>query len=606
MRFTHRAQIEAFRKQVAATARAMTESPELEVQFVDSDVRYSRSDIYVPAPALQDDNAVTRVRGRTDAFALRLRYHDEQLHLQLAPRGQLKRAIFNAVEQIRCEYIGSTYLLGARKNLQFLMAERFRSAAEAALAGELHTNMSDVVVLLVYEVISDKPLPDYAASIVQPWRAHLTSHAVSLLSDLHKNRLDQYTFAQTLKRFIGVFGAINDDVPTEIDNRVTGNVPDGQQSLQGEQEESDSVNTINREDEQVSSLPSESVQIERSFDNVSINGAGSNQNRQYNNSTQQALFDRQYIRSADQRLYRAYTTEFDLVKPAQDLIKQDELSQLRRRLDNELPQLQGIIGRLANRLQRNLYAKQMREWVFDKEEGLLDCSRLPRLVTKPYQSLSFKEEIEGEFKDTVVTLLIDNSGSMAGRKITVAAICSDILASTLERCGVKTEILGFTTNSWKGGRVWQSWLSEGKQPHPGRLNELLHIVYKSAETPWRRARQNLGLMLRTSILKENIDGEALLWAHGRLVNKIEDRRILIVISDGAPVDDATLSANGHGYLDAHLHQVINHIEDWSPVELFAIGIGHEVGVFYRHAVTISDVDTLGHTIFSKINQLFES
>ena len=303
--------------------------------------------------------------------------------------------------------------------------------------------------------------------------------------------------------------------------------------------------------------------------------------------------------------YRIYTVRFDEVVKAEDLCDAEELDRLRSFLDKQLLHLQHVVTRLANRLQRRLMAQQNRAWEFDQEEGLLDTARLPRVVIDPMHPLSFKRETDTTFRDTVVTLLLDNSGSMRGRPITVAATCADILARTLERCGVKVEILGFTTRAWKGGQSRERWLADGKPPHPGRLNDLRHIVYKAADSPWRRARRNLGLMMREGLLKENIDGEALAWAHARLLARPEARRILMMISDGAPVDDSTLSVNPGNYLERHLRQVIEEIETRSPVELIAVGIGHDVTRYYRRAVTIVDAEELGGVMTEKLAELFD-
>jgi cobaltochelatase CobT len=315
------------------------------------------------------------------------------------------------------------------------------------------------------------------------------------------------------------------------------------------------------------------------------------------------LWDQDSI--ADKTGYHAFTTEFDEIVSAEDLCDAEELTRLRAQLDQQLSHMQGIVSRLANRLQRRLMAKQTRSWDFDLEEGILDAARLSRVVIDPFHPLSFKQERETDFRDTVVTLLIDNSGSMRGRPITVAAMSADILARTLERCGVKVEILGFTTRAWKGGNAREKWVTDGKAINPGRLNDLRHIVYKSADAPWRRARKNLGLMLREGLLKENIDGEALLWAHNRLLARTEQRRILMVISDGAPVDDATLSANPGNYLERHLRDAIEWIETRSPIELTAIGIGHDVTRYYRRAVTIVDAEELGSTLVNNLTELFD-
>jgi cobaltochelatase CobT len=304
--------------------------------------------------------------------------------------------------------------------------------------------------------------------------------------------------------------------------------------------------------------------------------------------------------------YHAYTNAYDEIVAAEDLCDAEELTRLRGYLDQQLVHLQGAVTKLANRLQRRLMAQQSRSWDFDQEEGLLDAARLARVIVNPEHSLSYKVERDTDFRDTVVTLLIDNSGSMRGRPISIAAISADILARTLERCGVKVEILGFTTRAWKGGQSREGWLSAGRPPHPGRLNDLRHIVYKNADEPWRRARKNLGLMMREGLLKENIDGEALLWAHGRLIARPEERRVLMVISDGAPVDDSTLSVNSGTYLERHLRQVINWIEARSPVELVAIGIGHDVTRYYSRAVTIMDAEQLGGTMIEQLASLFDA
>jgi cobaltochelatase CobT len=312
-----------------------------------------------------------------------------------------------------------------------------------------------------------------------------------------------------------------------------------------------------------------------------------------------------FNRGRNEPAYRAFTTQFDEVIDAAELCDADELTRLRHMLDQQLSHLQAVVAKLANRLQRRLLAKQNRSWNFNLEEGLLDAARLPRVIVNPELPLSYKQESDTEFRDTVVSLLIDNSGSMRGRPITVAAMTGDILARTLERCGVKVEILGFTTRMWKGGQSREHWIAGGKPSNPGRLNDLRHIVYKSADAPWRRARKNLGLMLREGILKENIDGEALLWAHNRLIGRPEQRKIMMVISDGAPVDDSTLSVNPGNYLEHHLRQVIDWIELRSPVELIAIGIGHDVTRYYRRAVTLVDVEQLGGTVLEQLAALFE-
>jgi len=597
---------ERYRDRFAATARVMAGRTQLDVSFEGDKPSARDGLISLPVIELKNDNALRRLRGMCDSLALRIRHHDPLIHHELAPAGQLKRAIFDAIEQIRYEFVGSTHLAGARRNLSFLMAERLRARTKNVVSGHAHAHTADVIALLIYEILADGALAEFSGPILRPWRAHLTPVARGLLADLKRQQSKQRAFAKTLIRFIGVFGVIDDNPPWEFDRRVIGDSHEDQPASRGDNHASDSSGPADHDSDTTFHVAS-NAEIRRNTRNLAgQNALGVDDGRVADSLATSGVRKTPLAGALPSMSYRVFSTEHDRIVEAQELVEPLELRRLRKRLDSLLPGLQGMVGRLANRLQHRLYVRQLRDWEFDMEEGILDSGRLCRIVTDPLNPLSFKQEKHGDVANTVVTLLIDNSGSMAGRKIAVAAICSDILASTLERCGIRTEILGFTTGSWKGGQVRTRWLEQGSAPNPGRLNELLHIVYKTADAPWRRSRMNLGVMLKNSALKENIDGEALQWAHNRLIARPEDRRILLVICDGAPIDDATLTANGHGYLEQHLREVIAEIETRSPVELSAIGIGHNVSTFYDDAVTISDADELGHTIFGQLSQLFES
>ena len=597
---------ERYRDRLAATARAMAGRTNLDVRFEGDKPSVMDGLIRLPITKLENDNALRRLRGMCDSLALWIRHHDPLIHRELAPAGQLKRAIFDAIEQMRCEFVGSTHLLGARRNLRFLMTERLRARVEYVVSGNAHPHTADVIALLIYEILTDEALTEFSGPILRPWRAHLTPVARGLLADLKRQQSKQRAFAKTLIRFIGVIGVIDDDQPWEFDWRVVGNSYEDQQTSHGDSHASDRSGPADIDPDTTVPVATNAGFRGNSHGLAGQNALGVDDDWVAVSLATISVRRTPLARALPSTSYRIFSTEYDRIVEAQELVEPLELRRLRKRLDSLLPGLQGMVGRLANRLQHRLYVRQLRDWEFDMEEGILDSGRLCRIVTDPLNPLSFKQEKHGDVANTVVTLLIDNSGSMAGRKIAVAAICSDILASTLERCGIRTEILGFTTGSWKGGQVRTRWLEQGSAPNPGRLNELLHIVYKTADAPWRRSRMNLGVMLKNSALKENIDGEALQWAHNRLIARPEDRRILLVICDGAPIDDATLTANGHGYLEQHLREVIAEIETRSPVELSAIGIGHNVSTFYDDAVTISDADELGHTIFGQLSQLFES
>ena len=583
----------------AAALKALSGRQEVSVQFGHGGASVDEETVLLPAPApLVNMAAMTKLRGVSDSLALRLRYHDEAIHHKNLPSGAEARAVFEAVEQVRCESLGARRLTGVADNLGALLEERCRAKGFAGVTERKDANLADVLGLMARQQITGEAPPETAQRMVEIWRGWLEKRLGQKMRKLAESADDQEAFAA---RMIDVIQALNliDDRADPLDPDDQDRDDDGDDDPEGgEQElEADGAMAGQRGEGELVDDGDTSDSDGDEF----MAGDGDEE------PAGPSPWDQQWMTNdlPGETVYRAFTTAYDEIVDAETLCEADELARLRHQLDQQLSHLQGVVSRLANRLQRRLMAKQTRSWEFDLEEGLLDAGRLARVVTNPLQPLSFKQERDTEFRDTVVTLLIDNSGSMRGRPITVAAMSADILARTLERCGVKVEILGFTTRSWKGGTAREKWVNGGKPKNPGRLNDLRHIVYKSADMPWRRARKNLGLMLREGLLKENIDGEALLWAHQRLLGRIEQRRILMVISDGAPVDDATLSANPGNYLERHLREVIHWIEARSDVELTAIGIGHDVTRYYGRAVTLIDAEELGGAMMKNLMDLFD-
>ncbi|MPY70316.1 MAG: cobaltochelatase subunit CobT [Alphaproteobacteria bacterium] len=592
--------VEAFRRATAAAMRAIAERDDLQLTF-GSEARLTGVQARLPTPPREMTDAdVAHLRGEADAMALRLRHHDEAVHRQRAPAAPEARAVFDVLEQVRIEALGSQEMKGVGANLQAALTERCRRAGYARVNEREEVSLAEVVGLLTREQLMDEKLPDSAEHALGYWRNFLESRIGADFSELSKNLDDQEGYAKALDRLLVHLNLLDlEDDSEEGEEQISEETPE-ESDEQDQDQDSDSSETAE--------APSSEEELEDGEDDEE--GPEDSEEEAMAGSADDDVPDseRRRQRRGDgggvSVRYRAYTVEYDEIVDAVDLCEPEEMTRLRMHLDQQLANLQGIIGRLANRLQRQLMAKQSRSWEFDLEEGLLDAARLARVVVNPTHALSYKMEHETEFRDTVVTLLIDNSGSMRGRPIAVAAMSADILARTLERCGVKVEILGFTTRAWKGGQSREKWLAEGKSPAPGRLNDLRHIIYKSADVPYRRARKSLGLMLREGLLKENIDGEALLWAHNRLVARSEERRIMMVISDGAPVDDSTLSVNPGNYLENHLRAVIEWIETRSPVEIVAIGIGHDVTRYYRRAVTLMDAEQLGGTMMEKLAELF--
>ncbi len=598
--------VEAFRQTTAAAMRAVAHRPDVNVTFVPENPSLRGGQAFLPLPSRDlPPGEVAVVRGEADSLALKLRHHDEKVHRAHLPAGGLSRAIFDAVEQARCEILGARRMQGVAANLGAALEERCRAQGYSRIADREAAPFAEVISLLAREALFGRPPPEAARKMVDLWRPWVESRAGADLTALAKLIENQPAYAQAVRQMLSDLELGEDDAPATEPESDPSKGEQGERGEAGEQgqdgaarEAAESV--LGREARQVEK--DDKAQAAEEGEEGKMMGMGEDgPDRPGRRWRPQAPLSNQ----PNEPLYRAFTNDFDEIVDAAKLCDADELTRLRLHLDQQLLHLQGVIGRLANRLQRRLLARQTRAWEFDLDDGLLDSARLARVVANPIYPLSYKREKETEFRDTVVTLLIDNSGSMRGRPITVAAMSADILARTLERCGVKVEVLGFTTRAWKGGQSRERWLSAGKPPAPGRLNDLRHIVYKAADSPWRRSRKSLGLMLREGLLKENIDGEALMWAHSRLLGRPEQRRVLMVISDGAPVDDSTLSVNPGNSLERHLREVIEMIETRSPIELVAIGIGHDVTRYYRRAVTIVDAEQLGGTMMEKLAELFD-
>lgn len=596
--------LDRFRSVLTGTARAISLDPEVEVAWTADAPVQSGQSMRVPMPGRTlPAEQVAEARGHADSMALRLRHHNAALHGRNAPSEALARACYDAVEQVRYEALGANAYAGMRGNLGAALSMRMASDPIARAAKPEDVPLPTALALLLREKLTGEASPastDTGMAMVRSWiESKVGDDVEGLALSLDDQRAFQQIALDMLQHLELTQSASDQEEDTQDD--------EGEEQEDEGEEEPSSSDDQEQQPSEVAGDTSEGDEDSESEQEVEQDddAADSDMADEGEEGMLPTRPNRPWTDLPENFDYQAYTTKFDEVVSAGELCDEEELTRLRAYLDMQLKGLQGVVTRLANRLQRRLMAQQNRSWDFDQEEGLLDAARLARVVISPGHSLSYKIERDVEFKDTIVTLLIDNSGSMRGRPISIAAISADILARTLERCGVKTEVLGFTTRAWKGGQSREAWLAGGKPSQPGRLNDLRHIVYKKADEPWRRARKNLGLMMREGLLKENIDGEALLWAHTRLLARPEDRRILMVISDGAPVDDSTLSVNNAGYLEQHLRKVIDWIEKQSPVQLVAIGIGHDVTRYYRRAVTIMDAEQLGGTIIEQLADLFE-
>jgi cobaltochelatase CobT len=598
--------VDLFRRALAGAARAIAKDSDVDVVFSSDTAPASGKTARVPSPGpALEPRLVAEARGAADSVALKLRHHDAKLHARHAPADADARAVFDALETARVEALGARAMGGVRENLNRLAEARVRGDAIVRARTAEEVPLSTAVGLLARERLTGEAPPKAALpglNLITPW---IEKKAGAELDALGMTLDDQTAFARLSRQLLedlelATAEDVGEDQPDEGGDEAEGEPGGGEDATEQGEDSTPAGGDVEMRGEAQEGDADESVADELEMgEQESVAGE----------DVTDSLFaaaGRRNWELAPETDYRVYSTRFDEIVEAKELCDEEELGRLRAYLDQQMSGLSNVVTRLANRLQRRLLAQQARSWDFDQEEGLLDAARLARVIVNPRHALSFKIERDTEFRDTVVSLLIDNSGSMRGRPIAIAAICGDILARTLERCGVQTEILGFTTRGWKGGQSREAWLADGRPPNPGRLNDLRHIVYKRADEPYRRARRHLGLMMREGLLKENIDGEALLWAHNRLIARPEERRILMVISDGAPVDDSTASANGGSYLERHLRQVIEWIEKRSTVELIAIGIGHDVTRYYERAVTIMDADQLAGAMVEQLARLFDT
>ena len=614
-------QDDTFLRSTAACLRAMAGSQH-DVKYSGANTVITATEVRLPTPNKTNNFASKqvdqifdqRVRGAADSAAVWIANHDEKTHNKMAPQAAAARTIFDTVERARVEAVGARGMPGVASNIRSQIEAKYANQPITPPTGDLdqgesadnHAAIADVAGLLVREALTGEKPPQNVAMTVDLWRPWIEQRAGALINNLKTTADNQESYAEIARALIGALETDLGD-PADPEDGEDNAEDDGAssqdsgdddqtQSPEGDGDDGDSEN-IEEDGETQTMEAAEGDRDDEGEEGEEALAEGENPAGETGEAGDNP------INEGD--LYRIFSEEYDEVITANELCDPDELTRLRSLLDKHLDSLNSVIGKLANRLQRKLMAHQNRTWEFDLEEGVLDAGKLSRVVTQPTHPLSFKMESDIRFRDTVVTLLIDNSGSMRGRPITIAAVTADILARTLERCGVKVEILGFTTKAWKGGQSRELWQGAGKPAFPGRLNDLRHIIYKPADAPMRRARKALGLMLREGLLKENIDGEALIWAHNRLLARREDRRILMVISDGAPVDDSTLSVNPGNYLEQHLRAVIELIEERSPVELLAIGIGHDVTRYYKRAVTITDVDQLGGAVTTQLTDLFD-
>ncbi|MHA3914629.1 cobaltochelatase subunit CobT [Halovulum sp. GXIMD14793] len=597
-----------FKKALSEATRAIANDAELEVSYSVDPPSLTNAAARLPQVTRRmTRDEVLQARGTADAYALRHRFHNPATHTRYAPQGELAAEIYEAMETARCEALGARVMPGTAGNIDAKIAEEAKRLGFGQISEQSSAPLAAAAGYLVRHLATGRDLPPDAANVMNLWRDHFQAQAGEEFDNVDHLLDDQAAFSRLARRVISDLGygdQLGDDPDESQDQEDETAEEDSTEDSADDTggEDQDSSDDAQTDDQQETSDQSEameaSVEVDENADAEMVEDMDAEDGEPPQDRPEVPISD------ADPE-YRVYSTRFDEIIPAEELADPLELERLRAYLDQQLEPLKGAVSRLANRLQRRLQAQQNRSWEFDLEEGTLDAGRLARVVVSPTTPLSFKQEKDTEFRDTVVTLLLDNSGSMRGRPISIASICADVLARTLERCQVKCEILGFTTRAWKGGQTREAWLAEGRPASPGRLNDLRHIIYKAADMPWRRARPNLGLMMKEGILKENIDGEALEWAHRRLTSRPEARRILMVISDGAPVDDSTLAVNSASYLDKHLRDVIAMIERRRAVELIAIGIGHDVNKWYARAVTITDIEQLAGAMTEQLAALFE-
>jgi cobaltochelatase CobT len=596
-----------FLKSNAAAMRALAGGKDHQVTYAGTDSHIGKADVRLPAlPPTATAAQKASLRGAADGAALWLAHHNPITHKKHCPAPDGAKAIFEAAERARVEAIGARHMKGVGANLEAALNQRYENRQIDAPGSADDAGIAEVVRLMLREQLTGAPPPKNLSMVMDLWRPWVRHRAGEVIDQLGDSLDDQSAFAELSRRLIGALESDLGDATSDQDNDSDNDDDqDDNGDSQSEQDGEQSAVGEDASDGDDSQAMDDAGDAGATEDGEMMEAEGADDGSADGESPNPDMAGQNARNAADRDSYRIFETKFDEVVLADELCDPQELDRLRTMLDRHMENVTSVVGKLANRLQRKLMAHQNRSWNFDLDEGILDAAKLYRVVTQPMSPLSYKQEQDTKFRDTVVTLLLDNSGSMRGRPITIAAVTADILARTLERCGVKVEILGFTTRAWKGGQSRELWQQAGKPAMPGRLNDLRHIIYKPADAPWRRARKSLGLMLREGILKENIDGEALLWAHERLLARHEDRRIMLVISDGAPVDDSTLSVNSGSYLERHLREVITYIENRSPVELLAIGIGHDVTRYYRRAVTITDVDQLGGAVVGQLTDLFD-
>ena len=586
------------KKTITEATRSIAEEPELEVLFGDEPPSLTGKKIRLREPSNSiNKEDLTILRGQADLLALKIKNHDQLIHKKYLPSTPQAQKLYNAIEEARIEAVGAIDMPGCASNLNARNIASYRNSTLNNITQKDEAPIAEAISLIIREKLTGFAPPHNTRKFVDLWRPHINDKALNELDKLKESIFDQDAFASKIPELLDAFdiaSTLGEGDPSSSKNE------EGESDVEGSEQENTELSDEFDPDE------TEMLDEEITDDLIDLDDLEGVEDEGEDSSAPDNRGEIEETKqNTRQPTYKVYTTEFDEIISAEEIADIDELDRLRNYLDKQISNLQGVVARLANKLQRKLMAQQNRSWDFDLEEGILDTARLVRVVTDPMHPLSFKMERDTDFRDTVVTLLIDNSGSMRGRPIMVAATCADILTRTLERCGVKAEVLGFTTKAWKGGQSRELWTNSGKPMRPGRLNDLRHIIYKSADAPWRRSKRNLGLMMKEGILKENIDGEALEWAYERIQKRQEQRKIMMVISDGAPVDDSSLSVNSGNYLELHLKKVINKIETNKDIELIAIGIGHDVTRYYKRAVTIIDVEELGGVMTEKLAELFD-
>jgi len=599
-----------FKKALAEATKVMANNPELNVNYTVDPSGISGDSIRLPQISRRmSREEVLVARGTSDALALYHRYHNEKTHARYVPEGGIAQEIYEAMETARCEALGARDMPGTAGNIDAKIASETDRVGYRDIKDRSDAPLSDAAGFLIRSLATGRELPEGAQNVLNLWRDFLETQAGKTIENVSNQLEDQSQFAKFARQVITDLG-YGDQLGNDPDNLDDEDEEEFQDDAD-EESNPDSTGDEDSQDEESDANPEQSQEEQQDAGQASVSlddDTSDDMSEETELPEGESPIEPpapQPISEADPN-YKVFAKEYDEEVHAEELAEPVELERLRAYLDQQLEPLKGAVSRLANKLQRRLQAQQNRSWLFDLEEGILDAGRLARVVANPTTPLSFKMEQDTEFRDTVVTLLLDNSGSMRGRPISIAAICADVLARTLERCSVKVEILGFTTRAWKGGQSRESWLNEGRPQQPGRLNDLRHIIYKGADAPWRRSRPNLGLMMKEGLLKENIDGEALEWAHRRMIARAEQRKILMVISDGAPVDDSTLSVNPANYLEKHLRDVIDMVERRKAVELLAIGIGHDVTRYYERAVTITDVEQLAGAMTEQLAALFDT